>query len=86
MNVECSQSVLDELKHVFRFNDAILRHLILSREEAVTQPSPMTQTNPTKSSHHKKPRKAAVIEENVESDEAELEIEENLDESETIKE
>ena len=34
MNVECSQSVLDELKHVFRFNDAILRHLILSREEA----------------------------------------------------
>jgi len=41
MNVECDQATLDELDHGFRFNDAILRHLILAREEAITTPSPM---------------------------------------------
>ncbi|MCU0842816.1 MAG: 30S ribosomal protein S6, partial [Thiobacillaceae bacterium] len=29
MNIECDQATLDELEHGFRFNDAILRHLII---------------------------------------------------------
>ena len=41
MNIECSQKVLDELTHNFRFNDAIIRDLILRRDEAVTEMSPM---------------------------------------------
>lgn len=41
MNIECDQATLDELAHGFRFNDAILRHLIIAREEAITAPSPM---------------------------------------------
>ena len=41
MNIECDQETLDELEHGFRFNDAILRHLTLVRDEAVTSPSPM---------------------------------------------
>lgn len=41
MNIECDQETLNELEHGFRFNDAILRHLTLVREEAVTTPSPM---------------------------------------------
>lgn len=41
MNVECSQTALDELSHNFRFNDAIIRDLITRREEAVTDLSPM---------------------------------------------
>jgi len=41
MNVECSQEVLDELEHTFRFNDAILRNLVLSRDKAITEPSPL---------------------------------------------
>jgi small subunit ribosomal protein S6 len=41
MNIECDQATLDELEHGFRFNDAILRHLIIAREEAITTPSPM---------------------------------------------
>ncbi len=41
MNIECDQATLDELEHGFRFNDAILRHLIIAREEAITAPSPM---------------------------------------------
>jgi small subunit ribosomal protein S6 len=41
MNIECDQATLDELDHGFRFNDAILRHLIIGRDEAITAPSPM---------------------------------------------
>jgi small subunit ribosomal protein S6 len=41
MNIECDQSTLDELNHAFRFNDAVLRHLVVQMDEAVTAPSPM---------------------------------------------
>ncbi|MDC0662520.1 30S ribosomal protein S6 [Marinobacter sp. SS21] len=41
MNVECSQNAMDELTHNFRFNDAIIRDLIVRRDEAVTELSPM---------------------------------------------
>ncbi len=41
LNAECGQEVLDELIHTFRFNDAILRHLIIKRDHAVTEPSPL---------------------------------------------
>lgn len=41
MNIECDNETLLELDHAFRFNDAVLRHLTVSMEEAVTGPSPM---------------------------------------------
>ena len=41
MNIECGLETLDELKNAFRFNDAVLRNLIISRNQAVTGPSPM---------------------------------------------
>ena len=41
MNIECSQTVLNELSSSFRFNDAVLRHLIMAREDAVTEMSPI---------------------------------------------
>ena len=41
LNVECDQGVLDELKAAFRFNDAVLRNLVIAREAAVTDASPM---------------------------------------------
>ncbi|MGD9584781.1 MAG: 30S ribosomal protein S6 [Lysobacterales bacterium] len=39
LNIECGQSVLNELQSAFRFNDAVLRHLITARDNAVTEPS-----------------------------------------------
>jgi small subunit ribosomal protein S6 len=36
MNVECNQVALEELKNLFKFNDAILRHLIINKKHAVT--------------------------------------------------
>ncbi len=41
LNVECSNKALDEIKGAFRFNDAVLRHLVIARDEAVTEASPM---------------------------------------------
>jgi small subunit ribosomal protein S6 len=39
MNVECSKPALDELTDAFRFSDAVLRHMVIRRDEAVTEPS-----------------------------------------------
>jgi len=41
LNVECDQAALEEIKGAFRFNDAVLRNLIISRDKAVTEASPM---------------------------------------------
>ena len=41
MNIECGQTELSELGHAFRFNDAVLRHLVVSMKKAETEASPM---------------------------------------------
>jgi small subunit ribosomal protein S6 len=43
MNIECNPSDVDELVSLFRFNDAVIRHLVLARDEAVTEMSPMAK-------------------------------------------
>ncbi len=42
-NIECGNEVLAELQESFRYNDAILRHLITRKDEPVTEPSVMMQ-------------------------------------------
>lgn len=44
MNVECGQPVLDELTSIFRYNDAIIRNLVIKRDEAVTEMSPIQKS------------------------------------------
>lgn len=39
MNIEADQSVMNELVETFRFNDAILRNLVIKRDEADTEQS-----------------------------------------------
>ena len=39
LNIEAEQAVLDELMDGFRFNDAVLRHLVMRRDDAVTEQS-----------------------------------------------
>jgi small subunit ribosomal protein S6 len=48
MNIECSQEVLEELEHGFKFNDAVLRHLTVATKTAVTAPSPMMKEEKSK--------------------------------------
>ena len=53
MNVECGQTTLDELEELFRYNDAIIRNLIIRRDEAITEESLLA-----KSAEEKRARKA----------------------------
>lgn len=41
INIECGKDTLAELEHAFKFNDAVLRHLIVQTKKAETAPSPM---------------------------------------------
>src|SRR5690606_5473261 len=43
-NIECGQAELDELEHAFRYNDAILRHLVIKTKKATTAPSLMMKS------------------------------------------
>jgi len=54
MNIECDKPTLDELVGAFRFSDAVLRHLVIKRDKAITEPSPMA-----KAQEEDKPRESA---------------------------
>ena len=45
MNIECSAETMGELESAFRFNDAVIRNLILTMKEAVTEASPLARGN-----------------------------------------
>ena len=49
VNLECDQGTLDELDHAFKFNDAVLRHLIVNMSGPVTAPSPMMREEKSRS-------------------------------------
>ena len=41
MNIECDKESIDEISNAFRYNDAVIRNLILNLKTAVTEPSAM---------------------------------------------
>lgn len=43
MNVECSQATIDELTDNFRYNDAVIRNMVLRANRAITEPSPIAK-------------------------------------------
>jgi small subunit ribosomal protein S6 len=43
MNVEAGEEAVEELVSAFRFNDAVLRHLVMRMEKADTEPSPLAK-------------------------------------------
>ncbi|MDR2638057.1 MAG: 30S ribosomal protein S6 [Zoogloeaceae bacterium] len=49
MNIECDDETRSELEHGFKFNDAVLRSLIVSMKHAVTGPSPMMKEEKSRS-------------------------------------
>ena len=62
MNIESDQEALDELDHAFKFNDAVLRHLIVKMKGPVTTPSPMMKDEKSKSVLHPQPEAARPAE------------------------
>ena len=58
MNIECDQATLDELENGFRFNDAVLRNLVIRRKAAITEPSPMAQSEERDSKREERPARS----------------------------
>jgi len=48
LNIECDAETLEELEGLFRFNDAVLRHLTIRRQAAVTDQSPILKAKEEK--------------------------------------
>ena len=55
MNVECEYSAIEELENLFRFNDAVLRQLIIKTKKAVTEPSPLSKAKEEANKQFDKP-------------------------------
>lgn len=62
-NIECNGETLAELEELFRYNDAIIRSLVIRRDEAITEDSPLK-----KSAEEKRARKANRRNDNHQSD------------------
>lgn len=79
LNVECGQEAIDEIVDAFRFNDAILRHLVLGKKKAETEDSPLKKEDDEKATK--------VTEEDVKAIEAkEAEAKEEAAKEEAAKE
>jgi len=59
MNIECDNDSLKQLAEAFRFNDAVIRDLVIKKNKAVTQPSPLFKTD----NEDKKEAAEAVVKE-----------------------
>ena len=57
MNIECSLETLEELKNAFKFNDAVIRNLIISRRSADTEPSPLAKSRDERDDDAPRPRR-----------------------------
>lgn len=85
MNVECDQASLDEITTLFRYNDAVLRNLVIKRKEAVTEMSDIMKAE--NESRERKARASARMQEeesrNETAEAAEAAISGDLNDTET---
>ena len=56
MNIECGQDALDELTSAFKFNDAVIRHMVLQQDGPVTEASHLIKKDESRSDEDRKPR------------------------------
>jgi small subunit ribosomal protein S6 len=70
MNIECGQDVLDEITTLFRYNDAVLRNLVIKRKDAISDMSDIMKAE--NESRERKARASARMQEEAsyESDES----------------
>lgn len=70
MNVEAEQSAIDNIEHNFRYNDAIIRNLVIRTAGPVTEPSPMMKVREERRSRDDNDNRRQRQERNVEAAEA----------------
>ena len=56
MNVECGANALSELEAAFRFNDAVIRNMVIARSEAVTERSPLAKSKEEREEEERRER------------------------------
>ncbi|MDR2872493.1 MAG: 30S ribosomal protein S6 [Xanthomonadaceae bacterium] len=83
MNIEVSQSVLNELVETFRFNDAVLRHLVIKRDGPETEPSLIMKSKDEKSDKSDRERRRRDEDEET-SDDDNVTIEEDGETNEIV--
>jgi small subunit ribosomal protein S6 len=66
MNIECDGATLTELEGIFRFNDAVLRHLTVSRQAAAVEQSLMMKAKEEKDRSSRSYEQRTPVEEKTE--------------------
>ncbi len=66
MNVEAEQSTIDELETTFRYNDAVLRNMVMRKKTAITEASIMMKKDERPAKREEKPAVAEAAEEKAE--------------------
>ena len=56
MNIECTAKALEELADAFRFNDAVIRNMVISRKKADTEPSPLAKSKEEREEEERRER------------------------------
>ena len=73
MNIECGQDVLDELGNAFKFNDAVIRNLVIRRDSAITEESILSKNKERDERRAAERRVETPVREAVESEEVPVE-------------
>ena len=79
MNIECNTEALDELNYSFKFNDAVIRNLVITTKDAVTGASPImaSASREARSENTAAPAKEEATAEAPEADEATVEADDS---------
>jgi len=76
MNIECTAKALSELEDSFRYNDAVIRNLIIKKDKAITEPSAIFNESDKEKRNHQNPSlEAEALEDFDEDDEIDNEEE-----------
>jgi len=78
MNVECGASILEEIETAFRFNDAVIRNMVIRCKTAITEPSPLAKS---KEEESRERRPALSSEDSYEQDDSDDEAGDATEES-----
>lgn len=62
MNIECGAKALEEIETAFRFNDSVIRNMVMRCKAAITDPSPLARSK-EEESRDRRPAPAAATEE-----------------------
>ncbi len=71
MNIECNGEALAELEKMFRFNDAVLRDMVISRKGPITEPSPLAKSQEERDERPPRRERSADVDEDEDESDAE---------------